>query len=72
MARQGLLARLVGDKELHEVMKTMNKPVGSMEYDPWGFNKSANETAVALFRETFDFQPQYNLREIFAHYRETK
>lgn len=26
----------------------------------------------SLFRETFDFQPQYNLREIFAHYRESK
>lgn len=26
----------------------------------------------SLFRDTYDFQPQYNLREIFAHYRETK
>lgn len=54
MARPSLLARLVGDKELREVMKTMNKPVGSMEYDPWGFNKSANETAVALFKWMYE------------------
>jgi UDP-glucose 4-epimerase len=26
----------------------------------------------SLFRDTFGFRPQYNLREIFAHYRETK
>jgi 1-acyl-sn-glycerol-3-phosphate acyltransferase len=50
-----LLSRLApNDEELEEVLKTMNKPVGSMHYDPWGFNKDTNHAAVALFKWMYE------------------
>ena len=36
-------------KELNQQLDKINKPVGSLGYDPWGFNTDTNRIVMALF-----------------------
>lgn len=54
MARMNILSRLAMREDLQDILKTMNKPVGSLHYDPWGFNKDTNQAALALFKWLYE------------------
>ena len=54
MARGSFIEQLVIDEKLQTVLDAMNKPVGSMDYDPWGFNRRTNQAAIAAFRWLYE------------------
>lgn len=49
-----LLPNVLSDDELETILSTMNKPVGSLEYDPWGYNRETVRKVVALFKWLYD------------------
>lgn len=48
------LQKLVKDPQLDSLLKTMEKPVGSMHYDPWGYNRDISHGAISLFRWLYE------------------
>ena len=53
MALAALLRRIVLPEALDKRLDRIEKPVGSMGYDPWGFNVNANKLAVGLFSSVY-------------------
>jgi len=49
-----LLKNVIVPKSLDEQLSAIEKPVGSLGYDPWGFNVDANKIAASLFRPIFE------------------
>jgi 1-acyl-sn-glycerol-3-phosphate acyltransferase len=47
------LKRQLVSKELDKQFDAIEKPVGSMGYDPWGFNRDTNKIAAAVFSPLF-------------------
>ena len=47
------LKRQIVSKELDKQLDAIEKPVGSMGYDPWGFNQDTNKIAAAIFSPLF-------------------
>ena len=42
------------NEAIDRVMDAANKPVGSMQYDPWGYSREVSKLAFALFRPIYD------------------
>ena len=54
MARHDLIEQLILDEKTQTVLDAMNKPVGSMDFDAWGFNRGTNRAAIAAFRWLYE------------------
>ncbi|OZG73402.1 glycerol acyltransferase [Hahella sp. CCB-MM4] len=54
MKVRSLLKRTLVPKALDEQLNAIEKPVGTLGYDPWGFNVDTNKIAVALFKPIFE------------------
>ncbi len=48
-----LLKKILVPKALDEQIDRIEKPVGSLGFDPWGFNVDANKVAIGLFRHIY-------------------
>lgn len=48
-----LIKRLALSEALEKRLDRIEKPVGSMGYDPWGFNVETNKVAIALFQTVY-------------------
>jgi 1-acyl-sn-glycerol-3-phosphate acyltransferase len=49
MGIRSFLKNALVSKELDSQLNKINKPVGSLGYDPWGYNVDANKVAMAIF-----------------------
>lgn len=49
MSLKSFLKDTIVPKELDEQLNKINKPVGTLGYDPWGFNTDTNKIVLALF-----------------------
>ncbi len=49
MSLKSFLKEKLVPKELDEQLDRIKKPVGSLGYDPWGFNTDTNKIVMALF-----------------------
>jgi 1-acyl-sn-glycerol-3-phosphate acyltransferase len=49
MSLKSFLKETLVPKELEEQLNKINKPVGTLGYDPWGFNTDTNKIVLALF-----------------------
>lgn len=54
MTRRGLLHRLLVSAEMEALVDAAPKPVGTLDYDPWGFNYDAAKLAYGAFRPVFE------------------
>lgn len=54
MAIGQLLRNLVLPPSVEEKLNRIEKPVGSMGFDPWGFNAETNKLTIALFRQVYE------------------
>ncbi|WP_020408160.1 lysophospholipid acyltransferase family protein [Hahella ganghwensis] len=54
MKVRSLLKRVLVPGDLDAQLDAIEKPVGSLGYDPWGFNVDTNKIAVALFKPIFE------------------
>ena len=49
MSLKSFLKETLVPKELDEHLNKINKPVGTLGYDPWGFNTDTNKIVLALY-----------------------
>ena len=54
MANRGFLSRLLITEELEALVDAAPKPVGTLDYDPWGFNYEATKATLGLFRPIYE------------------
>lgn len=52
--KPGLLKRLLVSPEFESLLEASPKPVGSLDYDPWGFNNEAVKLALGAFRVFYE------------------
>jgi 1-acyl-sn-glycerol-3-phosphate acyltransferase len=48
------LLDLLVPQELNTQLDKIDKPVGTLGYDPWGYNRETNKIAYSLFRNVYD------------------
>src|SRR5690606_40151726 len=49
-----MLKKWLVSEELDKQLDKIQKPVGTLGYDPWGFNVDANKITAALFRPIYE------------------
>ncbi len=49
-----MLKKWLVSEELDQQLDKIQKPVGTLGYDPWGFNVDANKITAALFRPIYE------------------
>lgn len=54
MAIPGFLRKLLVPSDLEELIDAAAKPVGTLDYDPWGFNYDAAKAAIGAFRVLYE------------------
>lgn len=54
MKLPGPLDRLVKDDSLDQVLETIDKPVGSMLFDPWGYSRETSHHMYSMFRWIYE------------------
>lgn len=54
MKLKSYLKKILVSEELEKKMDLIDKPVGSLGYDPWGFNTDTNKIVLALFSNIYN------------------
>jgi 1-acyl-sn-glycerol-3-phosphate acyltransferase len=54
MSLKNFLKTKLVSKELNQQLDKINKPVGSLGYDPWGFNTDTNKIVLAMFSGVYN------------------
>ncbi|WP_197469114.1 1-acyl-sn-glycerol-3-phosphate acyltransferase, partial [Oleiphilus sp. HI0125] len=54
MNLKSFLKKQLVSQELDEKLDRIEKPVGSLGYDPWGFNTDTNKIVFSLFSNIYD------------------
>lgn len=54
MAKRGFWRRLLVNEQLEELIDASPKPVGTLDYDPWGFNYDSAKAAIGAFRLLYE------------------
>lgn len=54
MESRSLLKKLLVTPDLEQLVDAMPKPVGSLDYDPWGFNYDTAKVALGAFRFLYE------------------
>ena len=54
MSLKSFLKDKLVSKELDAQLDKIKKPVGSLGYDPWGFNTDTNKIVLSLFSNIYD------------------
>lgn len=54
MAERGFWRKLVVNEELEALLASAPKPVGSLDYDPWGYNNDVARLAIGAFRPIYE------------------
>ncbi len=72
MSNRGFWRKLLVSEDLEAVVDAAPKPVGTLDYDPWGFNYDAMKLALGAFRPVYEryFRVEaHGLENIPAHGR---
>jgi len=54
MSLKSFLKEKLVSKELNDQLDKIDKPVGTLGYDPWGFNTDTNKIVISLFSTIYD------------------
>ena len=54
MAERGFWRKLVVNEELEALLASAPKPVGSLDYDPWGYNNDMARLAIGACRPVYE------------------
>ena len=54
MSKRGVWRKLFVSQQLEDLIDSAPKPVGSLDYDPWGFNYDTAKTAIGAFRLMYE------------------